>query len=135
MDKFLFGKILGEIYRIQRRMDACPVKESTVYGLLNGFESVIDDEISSIGFVSKEDVSAVADVLDEYFLDEKKLEKLKGYYDIEPALERRGISRSKAMIILTYFKLNGQYTNVIEKFNSQHSPVECKTFEPHWWEL
>lgn len=134
MDKLMFGKILGEIYRIQKKMDACPVKDSTVYGLLKGIESVIDQEIASIGYISNDDISAVADILNEYHLNQDKLDKLEGYYDIEPALEKHGIDRSKAITILTYFKLNGQFNHVIEKFNSQHSPVECKRFEPSWWE-
>lgn len=129
--KLLLGKILGEIYRIQNRMEpnACPVKDSTVYGLLSGFESVIDEHLEGIGYISEEDIKNAADVLDVYFKDPEMLEKLEGYYTIEHELEKRGITRTKAIKIFTYFKANGQFTQEIEKMNSQHSPMECKVFE------
>ncbi|AYV67098.1 hypothetical protein C2I06_09540 [Niallia circulans] len=129
MDKVMFGKLLGEVYRSQNREGYAPVKESTIFGLLNGFEHVIDEEIERIGFVSKEEFTIVGDILNEYFLDDEKLKNLEGYYDIEPELDRQGISRAQAIQILTYYKANGQFGNVIEKFNSQHSPTECKRFE------
>lgn len=133
--KVLLGKLLGEIYRIQKRMPDldCGASEDKIYGLLNGFESEIDDEIKSIGFVSKDDVAKVASVLDEYHHNPEKLEQLTGFYDIERKLERLGINRAKAKTILTWFNAGDRYTNVIQKMNSTNSPVECKTFEVSEW--
>ena len=64
--KLLLGKVLGEIYRIQRRSESmpCPVDDSQVFGLVNGLETAIDNELESIGFITGEQVDAVADVLE-----------------------------------------------------------------------
>ncbi|WP_226619859.1 hypothetical protein [Cytobacillus firmus] len=135
MDKILFGKLIGETYRIQNREGYCSVSEATIYGLLNGFEYVIDEEIKKIGYISTEEMQIVGDVLNEYFIDEDKLNSLSGYYEIEPKLDKHGISRWKAISIITYYKANNQFTNVIEKFNTSGSPVECKNFEIPDYEL
>lgn len=133
-NKIMFGKLLGEIYRIQNRQGHCPVSESVIYGLLHGFETVIDQEIERVGYISKEDLRAVEDILNEYHVDDEKLQELTGFYDIESQLEERGISRSKAMEIFTYLKADRRFNHVIEKFNSSNSPVECKTFELDDWD-
>lgn len=134
MEKILFGKLLGEIYRIQNRNGYSPVSEARIYGLLNGFEGVINEEIDDIGIVTEEEVIKVMDILDTYHLDLDELENLSGYYDIESDLNKENISRSKAIKILTYLNANGQYDHVIKKFNSSNSPVECKTFELNDWD-
>lgn len=130
MEKIMFAKLLAEIYRIQRKID--PKGEdldATIYGLLNGIEDVIDRELNRIGLISKEKFTAVCDVLQEYFDDDEKLNKLTGYYDIEPKLKMKGVSRSEAIAILTYLNATNQYDNVIKKFDSSNSPGECKKFE------
>jgi hypothetical protein len=134
MDKLMFGKLLGEIYRSQKRQGFSPVSDAVIFGLLNGFEHVIDEEIEKIGYITTEEFNAVGDILNEYFIDNEKLENLKGYYDIEPELERRGISRWKAIQILTLYKASRRFENVIEKFNSHFSPSECKRFEISDWD-
>ena len=133
-DKLLFGKILGEIYRIQNRNGYCGVGESVIYGLLNGFESVIDEEIERIGHITKSEIRTVIDILDEYHKDEEKFKELTGFYDIEDKLDENGITRWKAIQILTYLKANRQFVDVIAKFNSSNSPVECKRFEIDEWD-
>ena len=51
-DKILFGKILGEIYRLQDKNGVVNgVASGRIYGLLNGFEEAINEELSSIGCV------------------------------------------------------------------------------------
>lgn len=129
--KLMFGKILGEIYRIQRRLetDACPVRKSTVYALLNGIEPIIDEEFSRIGFISSDQYNNMCKVLDSYFYNEEKLAQFKGFYDIENELEDLGIDRADAIKILSYLKSNGSYTELIEKMDSQYSPMECKRFD------
>jgi hypothetical protein len=44
MTKLFLGRILGEVYRLQRRQDPkmVPVDAATIYGLLKGFEWVVD---------------------------------------------------------------------------------------------
>ena len=134
MDKLLFGKLLGEMYRIQNKLGIGYVGEATIYGLVNGFDDVIDEEIESIGHVTHDEIRAVVEVLNPYHLDPKKFEELDGYYDVEDDLESRGIDRPKAKAILKYFNANGQFRAVIDKFNSMNSPIECKTFDLNEWE-
>ena len=106
--KILLGKVLGEIYRIQKRIQSlpCPVDDGQVYGLVNGFETAIDHELESVGFITGKQVDAVADVLDPIFLDPEKLEEFGGFYDIESELKSRGVDRGTAAIILTYFYIS-----------------------------
>ena len=129
--KLLFGKILGELYRIQYKSSPsiCNVTEATIYGLLRGFETVIDDEIEKIGFISPQQLEYAENILNEYFENEDKLNNLKGFYDIEQKLKDGNVNRAEAITIFKYLKANEQFTGVIEKMNSQSSPHECKKFE------
>ena len=128
--KLLLGKLLGEIYRLQNASGVrSGIGEAQIYGLRNGFENCIAHELEMIGFVSEEKLDAVGDVLNGYFDDEKKLEAFKGFYDIEHALQSKGVDRSLAIRILNYYNANHQFTNVIAKMDSSGSPSECRTFE------
>ncbi|MGC4378270.1 hypothetical protein WD019_15280 [Fictibacillus sp. Mic-4] len=129
MDKFLFGKILGEIYRIQNRNGYCPVSEGRIYGLLNGIETAIDEEISDLDPITKEELRAAADILNKYWKDPADLKEVTGYYDLEDEFEAAGLDRGKMIKILTYFNSNRQFTELISKFDSSNSPTECRTFE------
>ncbi|MGI2294158.1 hypothetical protein [Paenibacillus sp. GXUN7292] len=100
-----------------------------MYGLLNGMETIVDEEISRIGFISNEKFSAMCKILDGYFYDQTNLDKFRGFYDIESELNSVGVDRSEAIRILTYLKANGSYEELIDKMNSQYSPVECKRFK------
>jgi hypothetical protein len=126
----LLGKILGEIYRMQSKAGLpCSAGPERVYGLLHGFEREIDDELESIGFVSDAQVDAVAGVLEPIWQDREKTAAITGFYNIEPALESVGINRSVAINVLTYFSAARSYTEIISKFNSRNSPIECQTFD------
>ena len=131
MDKntLLLGKVLGEIYRIQQHTKTpCSANEPDIYGLLHGFEHVIEEQLEKVGFVSDKQVEYVTEVLDAIDQDEKKLDKFKGFNDIERKLKDGGVNRVTAIKILRYLNANSQFTNVIEKMNSSSSPVECKKF-------
>ena len=130
MDKYtkkFWGRILGEVLRVQKRQGICCESNDTIYGLLNGFEHVLDEVIESPKGISKEQVKAVGDVLDQYFLQKKELT---GFYDIEDELQKRGVDRGEAMEILTYFKAGDKYKELFPKFDTNNSPTECRTFEP-----
>ena len=128
--KLFFGKILGELYRIQNNSEgiACPAEPAQIFGLLNGFENVIEEEIERIGFVSNEEMKIVSNVLNEYWIDLEKRKNFKGFYDIENKLKDLGVDRYKAIPILTYFKANHQFLELIEKMDSENSPSECRNF-------
>jgi hypothetical protein len=128
-DKLLFGKLLGEIYRIQRKLQITDVSDATIHGLLNGMESHIDNQIPIP--ITKDKEEKLTQVLDEYFKDPKKLEDIKGYYDIEDHMEKLGceIDRMEAHEIIKNLKAQGRFERVIKKFDSTGSPDECRTFE------
>lgn len=133
----LLGKILGEIYRLQQKNDNITIQQpdSKIYALLNGFERTIKEELEVIGYVSDDHIEAVVSVINPIWMDEEKLENFTGYYDIEPDLKSRGIDRVLASKIFKYFKANGQFIELIDKMNSNNSPVECKNFELTDWDI
>lgn len=128
--KILLGKILGEIYRIEKRLPemACPATQGQIYGLLNGFENSIDDELEMTGFVPKEHVEIVGQVLDEIWLDKEKLNSFKGFYDIERKLSSMGVDRGQANKILRYFSADDRFVEIIEKMDTSDSPSESRRF-------
>lgn len=134
-NKLAQAKILGEIYRIQKRLpdDPCSVSDDVIYGLLNGIERIVEQELGELYSVTKEEEEVVVNILNEYFINPEKLETFEGYYDIEPRLEQNGIDRSKAIRILTLLQSEGRFTNIIEKMDSSHSPGECRTFKIAEW--
>lgn len=134
--KRLFGRLLGEVFRIQRSLPdlACAASDAQIYGLLNGFEDSLNEILERTGDISAEKVKAVMDVLEPIWADADKLKSFKGFYDIERELEQRGVDRSDAIAILRYLKANHQFTDVIEKMDSSHSPTECRRFELTEWD-
>jgi hypothetical protein len=54
------------------------------------------------------------------------LRESRGYYDIERELEAKGIARSHAIVLLSMFKLQERFTEIVEKIEnaSPGSPVE-----------
>lgn len=137
MDKYLFGKIIGEIYRIQKRIDPemQTGSEARIFGLISGIEEAIDAELENIEFISKEKLSKFMNVLDEYHNDPDKLESLSGYYEIEDKLKQKDIGRAEAITMLTYLKAGRRFEEVINKFDSSSSPVECKRFDLDEYEI
>jgi len=131
----LLGKLLAEVYRVQRKLEIPSVDEATIYGLRNGFETVIAEELERVGFISKAHVKHVMDVLDPIWQDPAKLAAFKGFYDIERELESGGVDRSTAIAVLTYLNAHGQFTDVIAKMDTHGSPTECRTFALSKWEL
>ena len=132
----LLAKILGELYRMEsaREAIASPASPARIYGLLNGFESEIHEELDRIGWVSQQDLKAVVDVLEPFGTSSDKLQEFTGYYDIEEDLKNRGIDRRKAITILKFLKANGQFEGVIAKMDSSRSPSECRTFDLDMWD-
>lgn len=134
LTKVVFGKILGEIYRLQRAGGLpVPSDQGRIYGLLNGIEQAIDEELTSVGFISNAQISHAQAVLDRYFYDEDKLDAFQGFYDVEAELERGGVDRGDAIPILRYFLASGRYVDLIEKMNGKGSPIECKDFSLDEW--
>jgi hypothetical protein len=134
--KRLLGKLLGEVFRIQKVSPdiACSASDGQIYALLNGFEDAVDEVLERVGEISSEKVRIVMDILDPIWQDQDKLKNFKGFYDIENDLKRQGVDRSDAIRILTYLRANHQFTDIIEKMDSSNSPSECRRFEISEWE-
>jgi hypothetical protein len=131
----LLGKLLAEVYRVQRKLEIPTADDATIYGLRNGFETVVAEELERIGFVSKAQVKHVMDVLDPIWQDPTKLVAFKGFYDIERELESGGVDRTTAIAVLTYLNAHGQFTDVIAKMDTSGSPGECRKFDLSKWEI
>jgi hypothetical protein len=130
----MLARVLGEAYRLQLlvKPNSCPVSDATIYGLLEGIEPVIDEAFDTEP-ITMEHINAVASVLDPIFHDADRLERFRGFYDIERDLELVGIDRSLAIKVLRYFHADGRYKSLIAKMDSTGSPVECRTFELDEW--
>ena len=127
--KQLLMRTLGEVYRIQQRMQiSVPVSDGVVYGLLNGVENAADSILTTDPVTAKESEDAEK-FLDEIYRDKAKMAKFEGFYDIERELQGMGIDRGKAIVLLTYLHNSGRFCELTEKMNSSHSPTECKDFE------
>ena len=131
--KIFFGKILGEIYRLQKSFSFRGVTDSVsnarIYGLLNGIEREINSEIQEIGFISEEKVLAVESILIEYIEDENKLKTFKGYQNLEDKFKQKNIEKSVAITILKYLYTQSRFSPIIERLDSTNSPIEFQNLE------
>ena len=131
--KIFFGKILGEIYRLQKYFSFCSatysVSNAKIYGLLNGIEREINLEVQEIGFISEEKVLAVENILIEYLKDENKLKNFKGYQDLEGQFKQKNIEKFAAITILKYLYTQSRFYPIIEKLDSTNSPIEFQNIE------
>lgn len=69
--KLALGRIIGNLYKIQREQGV-NVSEAKVFGLLNGFQEEIDNELDNLEFYSNEKINLVCDELDPYYKHKKK---------------------------------------------------------------
>jgi hypothetical protein len=78
--KFFFGRILGEIYRLQQQAGGSDfqVDEATIFGLRNGIESVVDDEIANQEHISHDEHDFFSRVLDEVWSDPARMAAFPG---------------------------------------------------------
>ncbi|WP_155922176.1 hypothetical protein [Bacillus sp. EB01] len=116
--KLALGKILGEIYRIQKAQEIDSVSDSRLFGLLNGFEEAIDSELGNLQFISDEDVKKVTDELAPYWNGERDIEEIPSFMTFRMDLERKGISHSKVVDILKYLKADGRFQTEIERLGT-----------------
>lgn len=126
----LLARILGETFRIQThlKMPVAPSSE-IVYGLLNGIEVAIDSILGD-GIINRASIEAAEEILNDIWIDSKKMSDFEGFYEIEQKWESAGLNRGDAIRVLTFFACANRFREVIEKMNSQNSPTECRTFEP-----
>lgn len=113
--KLAFGKILGEMYRIQKEQGIAQVSDATIFGLLNGFEESIDGQFSDLGYISKAEVELVADYFAPYWKQEKSLDEMPNYKSVEMSLERKNIHPAKFAQILKYLYANERFVPEIDQ--------------------
>lgn len=131
----LLGKLLAEVYRLQKAAGLDAPDAARIFALRNGFESAIQDELAHIGFISTVQLQHAISVLEPYWKDPAKLASLKGFYDIEQALADGGVDRDHAKQIFQYLQANSQFTDVLAKMDSTDSPLECRTFTLSKWDV
>ncbi len=123
--EIMLGKVLGEIYRLQEVQGICEADPQRIYGLLNGFEDAISEELERVGFIAEEKVDFVCNLLDE-ISNTSNPAQFTGYYDIERQLKDSQISRSEAISIFRSLISGNQYTQEISKMDSDNSPSEVR---------
>lgn len=122
--KFMFGRLLGEIYRLQKRLDMCKASDATIYGLINGIEEIVDSELKS-DVITYGDCNAVAGILRQYYTDIEKLNNFSGFQQVENDLRDIGIGRLKAYKIFTLFYAERRFVELLDKMNSNDFQIEC----------
>jgi hypothetical protein len=128
--KRFLGFILGQIYRLQKRVDPamCPATDAEIYGLTHGFEYEVEKVLHDAGAVTDEQFVATVDVLDPLFRLPNLLADVHGYDDLEPRFARNGLDRATVIRCLKYLAADGQFMEVIGKLDSEASPAECRNF-------
>lgn len=128
--KLFFGVILGEVYRLQKMIneDLCPAGDSTIYGLVNGIEEVIDSQIDLKRIITSEQMEKAESILGKNYLSKGKIAEFNGFFDIEEELNDLGIDRALAIRIFKYIKSQGRYSELFEKMDSAGSPKVCRGF-------
>jgi hypothetical protein len=129
--KRFLGFILGQIYRLQKRVDPemCPASDKEIYGLTHGFEYEIEKVLWQIGEVTDQQVTAAADVLDPLYRLPKLVAEVNGYMDLEPRFRKNGLDRATVIRCLKYLTADGEFMELVGKLDSEQSPEECRRFE------
>ena len=102
---------------------------STIYGLINGIEVVIDEELEKTELIQKDFYNTLSHTLSEINRNEKERNEFRGYYDIENKLGWEHSERGKAHVVLTYMKSMGRFVELINKMDSADSPDEMRNFD------
>lgn len=114
--KLALGKILGEVYDLERRIkNSYSVSQQTIFGLVNGFEETIDKELTGMGMITEEDVRNASSILERYENDSFLLQSMVGFSDMEAEMGRYGIDWFTAKKIVTMLRYERKYPKVIEK--------------------
>ena len=129
--KRFLGYILGQVYRLQKRVDAamCPASDAEIYALTHGFEGATEKILHEMGAVSVPEFTGAVDVLDPLFRFQEQVAALRGYTDLEPRFATNGVDRATVIRCLKYLLADGQFTEVIHRLDSEYSPAECRRFE------
>lgn len=113
--KLLLAKMLGEVYRTQKEQNICQVSEATIFGLLNGFEETIDEQLGRMELITNEEVEKVAAYFAPYDSSEKTINDIPNYKFVEINFEREGVPAEKFQAIVKYLYAKNRFTAEIDK--------------------
>jgi hypothetical protein len=128
--KRFLGFILGQVYRLQKRVDPemCPASDQAIYGLTHGVEYEIDKVLHEMGRVTDDQFAGVVDVLDPLYRLPRYLAEVHSYADLEPRFTMNGVDRATVIRVLKYLQADNQFMEVIGRFDNDTSPAECRNF-------
>lgn len=120
--KLALGKILGEVYRlqIQAEPNIASTSGATAYGLINGFEETINEQLENLKEITSIDVQKVRGVLQPIFDDPNR--RISGSYEFKQLkydevwqqANSKGIEEAKFTIVLNYFMANDEYVGLLK---------------------
>lgn len=114
--KFIFGKMFGEVYKIQNELGICKQSDSHIFGLLNGFEESLENEFTNLSFYSNDKVNKVREYLAPYYKGEVSLDEMPNFTEFRMRLEtHEGIKHAEVIDILKFLYNKGAYQREINK--------------------
>ncbi|WP_046179797.1 hypothetical protein [Domibacillus tundrae] len=105
MDKDLtltLGKVLGELYEIQKQQGISKVDNGHIYGLLNGFEEALMKEFGNLNFINKEEVDVVFRYFSPYIEAGTETDELPPFDNMRAQMEKHGMDQDQFITILRY---------------------------------
>jgi hypothetical protein len=125
-------RLLAEVLRLQRWAGGDAVPADRVFGLMNGFESVINEENESPG-VTEEQQEEVENMLEEIESGEQPADGMA----IKERLHRDGIDELKAILVMKMCMLQSRFPDALKKLASSGSGFEhvsrFRTPEANWF--
>lgn len=100
--KIVLGKVLGELYEIQKKQGIKKVDEGHIFGLLNGFEEALNNEFEHLNLITEEEVNRVAHYFAPYVEAEEETKELPPFASMQSDLEKQGIGQARFITILRY---------------------------------
>ncbi|OES43852.1 hypothetical protein [Domibacillus iocasae] len=105
MDKDLtltLGKVLGELYEIQKQQGINKVDNGHIYGLLHGFEEALKKEFENLNFISQEKVEAVSQYFSSFIKAGTETDDLPPFDSMRSQMEKQGMDQEQFITILRY---------------------------------
>ena len=103
------GRLLAEILRLQRWAGGEAVSAARIFGLMHGFESVLEEEQSRV--VSRQTQDAVEDVLEDVEAGKQSVDG----NSIKTRLRQSGVRESDAALVMQLCWLQNRFTDAVEK--------------------
>ena len=108
----LSGQLLAEILRLQRWAGGDAVAADRVFGLMHGFESVLEENRTA--GISKATQDKVEDLLAEVDGGTQAVDGIA----IKDWLRRAGVGESDAELVMQLCRLQGRFTDAIERITA-----------------